>query len=208
MLSGYPPFDGNNEDEIIKSITTQKVEFKEEVWKFISEEAQDLIKKLLVPEDERISPKEILKHPWITKMTEDDSKKIFEISSVHLERLKRFQTLQSFKKLILTFIATRMSDKDILSQMVLFKELDKNKDGYITLSELKSKLRVKLDPEELKEIIDAVDTDKNGAINYTEFIAATTDIFLLKDEKKLQGIFALFDANKDGKIDSKDLHST
>lgn len=32
---------------------------------------------------------------------------------------------------------------------------------------------MKLSDEEIEQIIRSIDTDKNGAINYTEFIAAT-----------------------------------
>jgi Ca2+-binding EF-hand superfamily protein len=37
----------------------------------------------------------------------------------------------------------------------------------------------RIDEEQLQKILRAVDTDKNGAINYTEFIAATlkSDVF-------------------------------
>ena len=34
-------------------------------------------------------------------------------------------------------------------------------------------MRGRLSEDELQSILRAVDTDKNGAINYTEFIAAT-----------------------------------
>lgn len=55
----------------------------------------------------------------------------------------------------------------------IFFNIDKNNDGYITLKELKEAMKGRLSEDELQNILRAVDTDKNGAINYTEFIAAT-----------------------------------
>mmetsp|Transcript_25501 Transcript_25501/g.22658 ORF Transcript_25501/g.22658 Transcript_25501/m.22658 type:complete len:87 (+) Transcript_25501:148-408(+) len=59
--------------------------------------------------------------------------------------------------------------------MKIFFKLDKNKDGYITLKELKEGMVSTPNIEEIADILKEVDTDKNGVINYTEFIAATLD---------------------------------
>eukprot|EP00343_Euplotes_focardii_P003290 CAMPEP_0205809560 /NCGR_PEP_ID=MMETSP0205-20121125/13832_1 /ASSEMBLY_ACC=CAM_ASM_000278 /TAXON_ID=36767 /ORGANISM="Euplotes focardii, Strain TN1" /LENGTH=60 /DNA_ID=CAMNT_0053086997 /DNA_START=1110 /DNA_END=1289 /DNA_ORIENTATION=+ len=57
--------------------------------------------------------------------------------------------------------------------------------------------------EEIEEILKAVDTDKNGAINYNEFIAATLNIKLMTDKGKLKKLFDIIDINKDGTINSE-----
>ena len=58
MLGGYPPFDGDTQEEIIESIKNQKYTFDGEMWSNVSPEGKDLIRSLLVHEDERLSPKE------------------------------------------------------------------------------------------------------------------------------------------------------
>lgn len=45
----------------------------------------------------------------------------------------------------------------------------------------------------LNNIFDSVDTDCNGAINYTEYIAATLNIKLITDNLRLQKIYDLID---------------
>lgn len=65
MLSGYPPFFGNNEREILENVLAGKYDFDDEVWNSISDEAKDLIGKLLVPESERLRANDIKKHPWL-----------------------------------------------------------------------------------------------------------------------------------------------
>ena len=47
--------------------------------------------------------------------------------------------------------------------------------------------------------------DKNGAINYSEFIAATMNDLITKDANKIEAAFKFFDRNSDGIIDTKDL---
>ena len=47
--------------------------------------------------------------------------------------------------------------------------------------------------------------DKNGAINYSEFIAATMNELITKDANKIQSAFKFFDKNNDGIIDKNDL---
>ena len=107
--------------------------------------------------------------------------------------------------MVLTFIASRTTDKEIKEEMKTFRELDKNNDGYITVHELKSALKDKMNQEEIKEILSGVDTDKNGAINYTEFIAATLNKILSNDRTRIEKAFKVLDKNGDGTINEKDL---
>ena len=210
MLWGYPPFDGQTEDDILKAVEKRKFDFDDKIWDNVSDDAKDLINKLLVPEDERLSPKEALKHPWIVSNSEVSNGVGHQFKPIHMNRLKHFHKLANFKKVVLTFIASRTTDKEIMEEMKAFKELDKNKDGYITVHELKSGLKGRLGEDEIKEILEGVDTDKNGAINYTEFIAATLDQkgLLFNSSSILKDAFQLFDKDNDGMIDQSELMTT
>jgi len=67
MLSHAFPFKGPNTDEIFHSIKKEKVSFDGLIWSTISEEAKDLIQKLLVKSpDVRLTAQEALNHPFIT----------------------------------------------------------------------------------------------------------------------------------------------
>jgi calcium-dependent protein kinase len=47
MLSGAPPFQGQDNEEILNEIARKDLEFPSEKWTRISEEAKDLIRELL-----------------------------------------------------------------------------------------------------------------------------------------------------------------
>lgn len=106
MISGVPPFDGDNDEQILESITEGKLKFDDEIWSVVSPEAKDLISKLLTVEDERLTPKEALKHPWF-KLNQQKDQGSRKISSFFSNRLKDFHSLHNFKKCIFTFMATR-----------------------------------------------------------------------------------------------------
>ncbi|CAH8875639.1 unnamed protein product [Trichobilharzia szidati] len=60
-------------------------------------------------------------------------------------------------------------DKEELVQM--FKELDKNKDGYVTFKELKEGFGLSPDYEEfLKELMKLMDLNQDGKVSLDEFI--------------------------------------
>jgi calcium-dependent protein kinase len=67
LLSGTYPFNGKNDQEISKKILNGKFEFNSILFKNISNEAKDLIKKCLIyDKNERISAIKALKHPFFT----------------------------------------------------------------------------------------------------------------------------------------------
>ena len=205
MLCGYPPFDGDTEEEIMLAVQTGEYEFNDEVWDNVSDEAKDLIQKLLCPEDERLSPKEAIEHPWLKQMIKGEKAKAETLGPNLIKRLKHFQKTKNFKKAVLTFIASRVADSEIQKEMETFKKLDKNKDGYITMMELKEAMQKHHSEKDIEEILKSCDTDKNGAINYTEFIAASLDNIAISNFSRIEKAFKLFDKNGDGCINAKEL---
>jgi hypothetical protein len=67
MLCGYLPFDDKNNEKLFKKILKCKLEFPSDKKIMISENAKDLIKKILrANPEERISLNEILEHPFLS----------------------------------------------------------------------------------------------------------------------------------------------
>ena len=57
MLSGYPPFASEDDSETIELIHKGEIEFDDEAWGTVSDEAKDLISQMLQPESDRLSAK-------------------------------------------------------------------------------------------------------------------------------------------------------
>ncbi|XP_036908306.1 serine/threonine-protein kinase Chk2 isoform X2 [Sturnira hondurensis] len=76
-LSGYPPFSEHKTQVSLKDqITSGKYNFIPEVWAVVSEEALDLVKKLLIVDPKtRFTTEEALKHPWLQ---DEDMKRKFQ----------------------------------------------------------------------------------------------------------------------------------
>jgi calcium-dependent protein kinase len=68
LLSGRPPFDGNDDREIVKNVKRGEYSVNIPEFKKISEEAKDFIRKMLTYDpSQRISAEEALNHTWIKK---------------------------------------------------------------------------------------------------------------------------------------------
>ncbi|XP_064474224.1 calcium-binding protein E63-1-like isoform X2 [Ornithodoros turicata] len=75
----------------------------------------------------------------------------------------------------LSWMSTRMGVKDDIMDdlMAAFKVFDKDSNGYISKDELKQAMEMigeKLSDQELDSMLEATDTDKDGRINYQEFV--------------------------------------
>lgn len=55
LISAIPPFDGDTDREIIYSVRKLNYEFHNPEFEHVSEGLKDLIKKILVEDDERLS---------------------------------------------------------------------------------------------------------------------------------------------------------
>jgi len=71
ILSGCSPFNGEEEEQLLKLVAEAKYEFYEKEWEHISAEAKDLISKLLVVDTaDRLTMEQTLAHPWVWKAVE------------------------------------------------------------------------------------------------------------------------------------------
>ena len=73
MLSGKPPFGGKTNKEIIDNVLKGTYSFSNPVWDQISDDAKDLIQKLLNKQaDERLTAEEAYAHPWIQQQKDKE----------------------------------------------------------------------------------------------------------------------------------------
>ena len=204
MLSGCFPFDGKNDNEIYKAIMKKKYAFNDNEWKTISNDAKDLIKHMLIDEDKRYSAEDVLKHRWLVKLSPNTKGITSKISVKHLEHYKNNS---NFKKFILTYMATRLKEKEINELKAMFLELDTNKDGTISVDEIKKCLKkkneknnLKLSDKEIEDIFKSIDINNSKRIEYTEFLTSMLEESLFCKEERLVEIFRMLDRDGSGKI--------
>ena len=203
LLSGLFPFSGGNEDEIKQKISLGKLFFDYDKFNGVSEDAKDLIKKCLkVDSNRRISIIDALSHPFFDDLK--DSKIYLEDEKKILENLKNQKEHPIFYQMVLTFISYHFNDKQLLHELSrIFYKIDRNTDGKITKDDLWNayqEAEEKISAKELEEIINMVDFDKNGFIEYEEFIRVCIPEDRLFTNANLKNAFDLFDTGKKGAI--------
>lgn len=114
------------------------------------------------------------------------------------------------KQASFSYIATQLlskTEKQNLGQ--IFKEMDTNGDGRLSLDEVKNgyeKFFGQAKSEEDIEIMfKKVDTDNSGYIDYTEFVVASIDESQLLNKEKLQAAFRMFDKDGSGSISTDEI---
>jgi calcium-dependent protein kinase len=82
----------------------------------------------------------------------------------------------------------------------IFKAIDKNGDGKLSKDEIfdgyDQFFGKNLDKGEIEKMFDAVDIDKSGYIDYSEFVIAAMNEKQLLTNEKLQSAFKMFDKVK------------
>ena len=87
------------------------------------------------------------------------------------------------------------SEKENLAK--IFKAIDKNGDGRLSKDEIMEGydqfFGKNLDKNDIEKMFDAVDIDKSGFIDYSEFVVASMNEKNLLTNEKLQSAFKMFD---------------
>merc|ERR1719350_1941233 len=89
----------------------------------------------------------------------------------------------------------------------IFMNLDTNGDGMLSPEEVREGLtRQNMTvPAALEDLLKHIDSDGSGAIDYSEFIAATIDRKTYMKRSVLWSAFQTFDSDGDGKITRDEL---
>ena len=209
LLCGYPPFFGDNNQEILRMVARGVFDFDGEEWDNVCNEAKDLIKKLLCKSSKRITAAEALSHPYIRAHNKhtDEEKLRSALQGLNLGNLKQFQKSEKIKKIALMAIAVQLDPEEVKELKTIFQALDLNGDGFISIEELQTGLGYREDYETLVQILRAADIDQNGSLNYTEFLAASMDATTFLKESYIKTAFMMFDKDNSGQINANELIS-
>ena len=203
LICGYPCFNGEDDREIMIAIQKGKIRFPSPEWDDVSDDVKNLILRMCCPPEKRLNAEEVLNESWVKDNTLDSSKNTIP---KNINGFKEYARSNKFRKAVLTYIASRLSEKEIKTIKEIFQRIDTDNDGKLTLEEMKKAFSSgDLKMEFNEDIFKQIDTDKSGKIEYTEFISASLDKNIYMNEQKLRDAFNLFDTDKNGKISASEI---
>ncbi|KAM7499996.1 hypothetical protein LguiA_024410 [Lonicera macranthoides] len=206
LLSGVPPFWDETEQGIFEQVLKGELDFVSEPWPSISDSAKDLVRKMLVRDRKlRLTAHEVLCHPWVRVGGEAPDK---PLDNAVLTRLKQFSAMNKLKKIAIRVIAESLSEEEIAGLKEMFKMMDADNSGHITVEELKNgleKVGANLKDSEINGLMQAADLDNSGSIDYSEFVAAMLHLNKAQREDHMYAAFSYFDKDGSGYITADEL---
>ncbi|KAM7520088.1 hypothetical protein LguiB_019050 [Lonicera macranthoides] len=213
LLCGRRPFWDKTEDGIFKEVLRNKPDFRRKPWPGISNSAKDFVKKLLVKDPRaRFTAAQALSHPWVREG--GDALEIPLDISV-LFNMRQFVKYSRLKQFALRALASTL-DEEVLSDLKdQFHAIDVDKNGAISLEEMREALAKdvpwKLKESRVLEILEAIDSNTDGLVDFHEFVAATLHVHQLEEhnsekwQQVSQAAFEKFDVDRDGYITPEEL---
>ena len=215
LLTGYPPFQGNDEDEIFDNILKTKPNFDVPELKHVTLSCIDLMKKLLEKDAEkRIKAEEALKHEFFItginvgnllkgKFQENAEilKTLFKRRTVELHDKKK----SKFRDVVVAYIALNFSDQNEEKQArQIFMDMAGGDKHFLikknTFISRMGRACKNLNEKEIEDLFNSIDENETGNIEYEELIRALTDKDKLLSDKNLKEAFQFFDKDNNGSI--------
>nr|GMD49156.1 calcium-dependent protein kinase 28-like [Ipomoea batatas] len=213
LLCGRRPFWDKTEDGIFKEVLRNKPDFRRKPWPSISNSAKDFVKKLLVKDPRaRLTAAQALSHPWVR---EGGNASDIPLDISVLSNMRQFVKYSRLKQFALQALATTLDDEELADLKDQFAAIDVDKNGVISLEEMRQALAKDL-PWRMKdsrviEILQAIDVNTDGLIDFTEFVAATLHVHQMEEHnsekwlQRSQAAFQKFDVDRDGFITPEEL---
>ncbi|KAL6582632.1 Calcium-dependent protein kinase 18 [Orobanche minor] len=213
LLCGRRPFWDKTEDGIFKEVLRNKPDFRRKPWPGISSAAKDFVKKLLMKDPRaRLTAAQALSHPWVREGGEA-SEIPLDISV--LSNMRQFVKYSRFKQFALRALASTLAEEELSNLRDQFDAIDVDKNGVISLEEMRQALEKdlpwKMKDSRVLEILQAIDSNTDGLVDFSEFVAATLHVHQLEEhnsekwQQRSQAAFEKFDVDRDGFITPEEL---
>jgi len=157
----------------------------------------------------RISADQCLEHPWLS--TEQFNQTPPAICDSIVKKLRDFRAPKTLQKETLKFLVNNItSEIDFKTIRDAFRAIDTSNSGIITWDQIKKGYShdshvTHLNTEYIDQIFKRLDFNKDGTINYSEFLTATVDKKRTLTTANLQFAFHHFDTDNEGFITRHDL---
>ena len=209
LLAGKPPFGGKNDQEVIKNVLKGVYDLNGIEFDRISDNAIDLIRKLLVVNvNERITAEQALNHQWFKDYNTKELYNQIEDENIInnlLNNIKNYKRESAIQETALAYLVHNFPQMpDVVNACKLFNQIDVNDDGKINKDELYKGLKTRLRMKNLKKEVDIIfkniDMDGNGYIEYEEFVRAAVNKEFFVSDEVIYFAFKFFDKDNSGTI--------
>ena len=207
LMSGRPPINGKNGDEILARIKDPnlRVDFSPNVFPNASPEAIDFLQRMLTRSpNHRMTLEQAFHHPFIVPAHDAQvAARNVAPSPEIVQSLTRFMRLSNYKKFMLKVIAFSLNRKEIAQLRDAFNAIDTDHSGTISIRELQDYI-TKLSPDctadaarQLRLATENYDPDAHVTLDYNEFLAAAMcNRISIKEEEMARAFRSLDSGNK------------
>ncbi|KAL4433462.1 hypothetical protein ABPG77_010315 [Micractinium sp. CCAP 211/92] len=229
LLTGRLPFSGEEGQDVsevymqkqtfdnksvFRAVLFAELDFTSPPWDMLSGAACDFVQSCLNrDEKQRPTAEQLLEHPWLQ---EDLEVSDVPFSDTIVQRLQRFGLYGRFRQVAMRALIHNMArDSEQLSDMrAAFQQLDTDSDGRVTYSELKQALQnghFSLSAQEVEQLLEQVDQQHRGQIDFEQWAAAMADWRSFKDDRAadwdglVKRAFRSMDPDGDGVITAQEL---
>lgn len=208
LLCGYPPFQGETDEEIIAKADKAVFDFKKPAWEGVLPTAVLLVVQLCKRDPtKRVSAGQALDSPWFAPMAQAKRLETSQQQSV-LKRLQSFKAASKFEQAALHLTARSLDSAQLTDLRERFLAMDKDKTGTLTIDELKESLAgAKGDwgPGELEQIFAIADSNGSNELDWSEFLAVMVKANKETQREALWNAFRIFDKDNSGTICKKEI---
>ena len=215
FLVGKPPFNGKTNDEIVNSIQTSNYDENNPKLITHSEEVQNLIKHLLDKDiNKRFSAKEALNHEWFKKFNGRKLFENFEEKDIqhYIDNLFNYTINSKIQQLVIAFLVHNLPHTESsLIILKFYRYFNTAGDCKLSKDELKEGLCKYREKEEvdknLEQLFKLLDGDKDGYIEYEEFLRACIDKKDILNDEYLQYAFKFLDTDNKHLLSAQQINS-
>ena len=212
LLTGRPPFDGNDDEEILENVKKGVYDKWAYPFPLLSAHGKDLIFKLLQYDPKkRLSAEEAIEHPWFKTAEFKKKDKVNtispELAKELIHNMTKYRSDNMLKCAVIAYLVHHITNtEECFEASKLFNKIDLNSDGKIEKHELIQGFEKYwgISKEEAKEKVDLIfaniDTDFNGFIEYEEFVRAAVNSSIFMSQNYLKFAFNYFDRDSSGDI--------
>eukprot|EP00929_Paragymnodinium_shiwhaense_P106664 TRINITY_DN7225_c0_g1_i2.p1 TRINITY_DN7225_c0_g1~~TRINITY_DN7225_c0_g1_i2.p1 ORF type:complete len:580 (+),score=138.36 TRINITY_DN7225_c0_g1_i2:69-1808(+) len=175
-----------------------------------SDEICELVDLLLQKQaDKRPTAQEVATSAWLESMEVCPSPTSQRRHWRHTIRsFTSYSKVSRFEQALMSFIASQVTENEVLELQETFKRLDANGDGFLSQAEVTDAFRMcdmSVQEADLQAVFDSFADTSDGVLRYTDWLAATLRPQILASEEAAKAAFDFFDADGNGKVEKSEL---